>query len=63
MKYFYSIYHTRTFLSNILDKFIFNFFSYLIWILFVILASAIGYITGNYSLTAILIFTSIYVYV
>lgn len=63
MKYFYSIYHTRTFLSNILDKFIFNFFSYLIWILFVILASAIGYITGNYSLTAILIFTSIYAYI
>lgn len=63
MKYFYSIYHTRTFLSNILDRFIFNFFSYLVWILFIILASAIGYITGNYPLTAILIATSMYVYI
>lgn len=63
MKYFYSIYHTRTFISNILYKFLFNFFSYLIWILFIILASSIGYFTGNYIFTVILIFTSIYVYI
>jgi ATP-dependent Clp protease ATP-binding subunit ClpA len=63
MKYFYSIYHTRTFLSNIIDKFIFNFFSYLLWIIFIILAAVIGYTTGNYLLIAILVFTSIYLYI
>jgi ATP-dependent Clp protease ATP-binding subunit ClpA len=63
MKYFYSIYHTRTFLSNIIDKFIFNFFSYLIWIIFIILVATIGYRTGNYLLTFTLIFTSIYIYI
>jgi ATP-dependent Clp protease ATP-binding subunit ClpA len=63
MKYFYSIYHTRTFLSNIIDKFIFNFFSYFIWIIFIILIAVIGYMTGNYLLTFTLIFTSIYIYI
>ncbi|MEX0596878.1 MAG: hypothetical protein WD512_10295, partial [Candidatus Paceibacterota bacterium] len=63
MKYFYSIYHTRTFLSNIVDRFIFNFFSYLIWVGLIIGASILGYTTGNYSITVILIATSIYVYI
>ena len=63
MKYFYSIYHTRTFLSNIIDKFVFNFFSYLLWILFIILTAVIGYMTGDYLLTFTLIFTSIYIYI
>jgi ATP-dependent Clp protease ATP-binding subunit ClpC len=62
MKYFYSIYHTRTFLSNILDKFIFNPFSYLIWIGVIIFAVIIAYLSGNYFLAVIIIITSIYIY-
>lgn len=62
MKYFYSIYHTRTFFSHILDKLMFNIVSYLIWSLFIILALVAGYITDNYVFTIILIFTSIYIY-
>lgn len=62
MKYFYSIYHTRTFLSNILDKFIFNPFSYLIWIGVIIFAVIIAYLSGNYFLAIIIIITSIYIY-
>lgn len=63
MKYFYSIYHTRTFFSNILDKFMFNIISYLIWMLFIIVALVLGYGTDNYLFTLILIFTSIYIYI
>jgi ATP-dependent Clp protease ATP-binding subunit ClpC len=62
MKYFYSIYHTRTFFSHILDKFIFNFLSYFIWILFVIIISVLGYFTNNYEMVFILVLTSIYFY-
>lgn len=62
MKYFYSIYHTRTFLSNILDKFIFNPFIYLIWIGVIIFAVIIAYLSGNYFLAIIIIITSIYIY-
>ena len=63
MKYFYSIYHTRAFLSHLLDKFIFNFISYLIWIMFIFIFLFIGYSTGNYILSLILIITSIYLYI
>lgn len=62
MKYFYSIYHTRTFLSNILDKFIFNPLSYLIWVGVIIFAVIIAYLSGNYFLAVIIIITSIYIY-
>ena len=51
MKYFYSIYHTRTFFSNILEKIIFN------WVV-----TIITYSTANYTLAIILIGTSIYLY-
>ena len=62
MKYFYSIYHTRAFSSNILGKFIFNPISYLIWIIFIFTVIIIGYILNNYILALILIITSIYLY-
>jgi len=63
MKYFYSIYHTRTFFSNILEKIIFNWISYIIWLVFIGIVTIITYNTGNYLLAIILIGTSIYIYV
>jgi ATP-dependent Clp protease ATP-binding subunit ClpA len=62
MKYFYSIYHTRTFLSNILYTFIFNPLSYLVWLGVIILSIITGYVSGNYFLAIIIIITSIYIY-
>jgi len=63
MKYFYSIYHTRTFFSSILEKIIFNWISYIIWLVFIGIVTIITYNTGNYLLAIILIGTSIYIYV
>ncbi|MEY3471223.1 MAG: hypothetical protein RLZZ223_573 [Candidatus Parcubacteria bacterium] len=63
MKYFYSIYHTRTFFSNILDKLIFNPSSYLIWLIFFFVVAFIGFASSNYMLALILIGTSIYLYI
>lgn len=63
MKYFYSIYHTRTFFSNILDKLIFNPVSYLIWLIFFFASIFMGWIGSNYLLSFVLIGTSIYLYI
>lgn len=63
MKYFYSIYHTRTFLSNIVATFLFNWVSYTLWMVFLVIVVFIIYISRNYSLGIILIGTSIYMYV
>lgn len=63
MKYFYSIYHTRTFFSNILDKLIFNPISYLLWIVFFFGSIFIGWISSNYVLSFVLIVTGIYLYI
>jgi ATP-dependent Clp protease ATP-binding subunit ClpA len=63
MKYFYSIYHTRAFFSNILEKIIFNWISYIIWLVFIGIVTLITYSTANYTLAIILIGTSIYIYV
>jgi ATP-dependent Clp protease ATP-binding subunit ClpC len=62
MKYFYSIYHTRTFLSKILDKFIFNTIAIIVTFILISLVIFIGYIGANYILTIIFILTIIYIY-
>lgn len=62
MKDFYSIYHTRAFLSNILDKFIFNLLSYLISTGIIVFFGILAYLSGNYLLAFIIIITIIYIY-
>ncbi len=62
-KRFYSIYHTRAFTSNILERIFFGWISLLVWFGLVFLITGMGLVTQRFATAGILLGATIFVYV